>query len=413
MASGRSEHAVALSRIDTGLRRGHRAAWITVALAIFVTPSVARAGKFTCLTGTEVSPTADALAIGQVRIDVDSACACSAFDGVTKGQKHGNYVSCVAGVVNADSPSKLRKECKGTVKAFYSKSTCGQDPSQGKTVCVKRANASGKVTCAIKPASKCVSTNLATQVACGGFTTCIDAADTNDDLIINSGDSGGCNPAHTPTPTPAATPTPSPFNTTGLQGVTGVGTTCNQTCPDIDPMVALNGQVSGLNIGQLGGTCAVPETNFVLNGAAGHIILNSGPALAACGTGTGSAFGLSCPTDQFITAFEGKADATGLTELTIYCAQLNLNNIMEQGTTSTYCADVEFSTPETKVGPAGPGGGTAFPKTSCAGGSGAIGTLTESSAVVNAMGLLCQFIPATGTQCCDVTSTTCGCGGGS
>ena len=71
------------------------------------------------------------------------------------------------------------------MKKYYSTSTCGVPVSKGVVPCVKKKTAASKVTCAIKPSTRCVDT------ACD-FRSCIDAADTDHDGIIGASDSGAC-----------------------------------------------------------------------------------------------------------------------------------------------------------------------------------------------------------------------------
>jgi Protein of unknown function (DUF1566) len=163
-----------------------------VALGAFLMPAVAHAGKKTCLTGTDPSVAGDSEQIAAVRALTDSICPCTNFDG-SAGKTHGNYVSCTGGVINTQTNlGLLRKQCKGTVKKYYSASTCGVSASEDRVPCVKKS-AAGKVTCAIKPSTKCVDNpGRYTQAACSGFTQCIAAADTDGSGIIDPGDSGGC-----------------------------------------------------------------------------------------------------------------------------------------------------------------------------------------------------------------------------
>ncbi len=114
---------------------------------------------------------------------------------------------------------RLRTSCKSTVKSQYAKSTCGYAPTSSKAPCIKTTT-TGQVSCAIKAAEKCLGLpGKYAQVACTAFASCIDAADTNGDLIIaGPADDGTCVPAPTPvptgtpgeTPTPVATPSPTP-----------------------------------------------------------------------------------------------------------------------------------------------------------------------------------------------------------
>ncbi len=78
----------------------------------------AGAGKKTCLTGTSPDVAVDAAQIRAVRVLIDGACVCSAFDG-SKGAKHGDYVKCAGAVAkSAVDAGQLRSQCKGVVKKY-------------------------------------------------------------------------------------------------------------------------------------------------------------------------------------------------------------------------------------------------------------------------------------------------------
>ena len=91
----------------------------------------------------------------------------------------------------ATAPKTWRRGiCKTMVAQYYQNSTCGV--GTGAKPCIKKTTKNGNVTCAIKTAAKCVSQSGFAQVSCPSYATCIDAADTNLDGIIDSGDSGAC-----------------------------------------------------------------------------------------------------------------------------------------------------------------------------------------------------------------------------
>jgi len=187
-------------------------------LALLLAPAGAWAGALTCLTGTDSSVAGDLSQIQAVRASINSACVCASFDG-SPGKTHSSYVKCANGVISTSvAASKLRKQCTGTVTKYYSVSTCGFPASQNKEPCLKKTLSNGKITCAIKPAATCVGSAKFNQVLCAGFTTCIDAADTDHDGLINNADSGACTvsgatptgtrPSGTPTRTPQGAPAP-------------------------------------------------------------------------------------------------------------------------------------------------------------------------------------------------------------
>jgi hypothetical protein len=164
------------------------------------------AAKLTCLTGTDPVVASDLAQITGVRAMIEAACGCSNFDG-SSGKTHAKYVACASSVITTQSiGGQLRKQCKTTVKRYYSASTCGVLASKGVVPCIKKT-ASGRVSCSIKPTKRCGGSG---RVACPAFTTCVDAADTNADGLIKApGDSGACAPQSDTTPiaTPSSTPT--------------------------------------------------------------------------------------------------------------------------------------------------------------------------------------------------------------
>lgn len=159
---------------------------VVAAVSVLFTPPAAHAAAKSCLTGTDPSVATDLTQIAAVRESIAAMCPCSSFDGST-GHAHVDYVKCVKGpIANTVGAGHLRKQCTGTVTKYYSASTCGLPPNQPAAPCITKST-SGSVKCAIKPTAKCKAT------ACPGVTTCIDAADTNGDGLINGSDSGLCN----------------------------------------------------------------------------------------------------------------------------------------------------------------------------------------------------------------------------
>ncbi len=229
-------------------RVGHRApkvlmCAITVAVGmLLLTPAGVLAAKLTCLTGTDPSVANDLSEISAVRAAVDAACPCGSFDG-SKGKTHANYVTCANGIITAQvSAGTVRTQCKATVKKYYSASTCGVPASKSDVPCIK-TSAAGKVTCAITSSTKCAG------APCASFSRCIDAADTDQNGIIGSGDSGACAPTPTPTRPPlnAPTPTPTPFCGDHICNNGETCATCSQDCGSCKgpPPTALPGPVCG------------------------------------------------------------------------------------------------------------------------------------------------------------------------
>jgi hypothetical protein len=106
----------------------------------------------------------------------------------------------------------LRRQCRATVRRMSAGATCGAKP--GAATCVRERTATGKVSCSVKPLARCASApGVYVERACAA-THCIDAADSNGDLLLTAADSGHCTGASMPQPTPQPTPgTPDPFPT--------------------------------------------------------------------------------------------------------------------------------------------------------------------------------------------------------
>ena len=141
-----------------------------------------------CLVGTDPTVAGDRAQIIGVRARIDNACACGNYDG-TPTKTHRAYVACAQKVIAAESAAgRLRSQCKMTVKRYYSVSSCGMRTNVVRAPCITK-KASGKVSCAVRPITRCVGPR---QRACSGFATCVDAADTNGDGRITAADSGSC-----------------------------------------------------------------------------------------------------------------------------------------------------------------------------------------------------------------------------
>lgn len=164
--------------------------------------SIAAAGTKTCLTGTDPEVASDPGLIGSMRAFIDAQCACASFDG-SKGKARGDYMACVSlALRNGADTVGLRPQCRGTVKGYFAKNTCGTLPSLNAQPCIARNLKSGRLSCAIKATTKkdgttpldlCASNDKVARDSCDGLTSCIDAADFNRDLRIAApGDTGGC-----------------------------------------------------------------------------------------------------------------------------------------------------------------------------------------------------------------------------
>lgn len=186
----------------------------------------------TCLTGTAPDVVNDPSLIRAVRALIEASCPCRNFDG-SKGRAHTDYTKCAANIIATQiEAAALRSQCMVTVRSYYSKSTCGTNPNRHSAPCIQTNVKSGKITCAIKtgtrqdgvtPSRSCSSTTSSTRVVCPAYTQCLDAADTNGDLLVAApSDTGMCVPTPAPTVTatetstsaPTATPTEVPPTTT-------------------------------------------------------------------------------------------------------------------------------------------------------------------------------------------------------
>jgi hypothetical protein len=135
----------------------------------------------------------DAAQIAATRSAIDLACSC--FGAASPGE----YTRCTAGVFNQRAAAmQLRNECKGTVKKIYVSSVCGREigripPTGPKLPCVAKSNATGKITCSLRPSQKSGSSLSLQRDECFAHLTCLDAADSNGDVrIAGPGDSGAC-----------------------------------------------------------------------------------------------------------------------------------------------------------------------------------------------------------------------------
>jgi acetyl esterase/lipase len=180
-----------------------RSTWAVVIFAVTlatVAPSMAGTRlTYTCLTGTAPLVAGDLAQITAVRALVNATCPCANFDG-TPGKGHLAYNRCAAYVVNSEiALGHLRRQCGATVKGYGSKSICGTDPHKHTEPCVTKSRASGKVACSIVATTTlsgerravCQSDAQYVRSLCA-YDSCIAAGDTNDNGLLDSGDSGQC-----------------------------------------------------------------------------------------------------------------------------------------------------------------------------------------------------------------------------
>ncbi|HEY2775082.1 MAG TPA: lamin tail domain-containing protein [Candidatus Binatia bacterium] len=176
-----------------------RSFWCAVAASIvFLAPTAAVAGPTSCLIGSDPIVAGDAQALRDARTTIDAACPCATYDG-SDGHARSDFAACIK--TQMASLTSVRKPCLGTLKKFYKNSRCGRSAIVGARPCIYTSVADGSVNCKIRTkyktdgtlADKCLSSAKATATECAGVDTCIDAADTNQDLLIAApGDSGQC-----------------------------------------------------------------------------------------------------------------------------------------------------------------------------------------------------------------------------
>lgn len=360
------------------LRRALTIISIAIGATVLLGPASALAGAPDCLDSSEPGDPNSILAL---RNTIETNCVCATFDG-TKGHKHGDYIKCAKSYIDAAIPASLRSKCKGLVKSYYAKSTCGYDLHLNKRVCIKTKTDGGDVSCGIKnttksdgttPNDKCTSkAGKYTQEECGpAFTKCIDIADTNGDLKIDSGDTGHC----------------------------GAGTPFSDTCPtyggdNSDMMIGFQGMrdPNGIDgITQIQAFCGRAAGSIEGGDPNGIAVIDADPngVLAVHGSGGGSPWTASCPTDQVVVSFAGYGiDGSQINQLAFYCAPIHSDSARNLSLGA-----------QTEVGPFGTASGIAIPKTDCPGPRGvADGVSGNANGGLDTFSVSCGQLPATGCQ---------------
>jgi imidazolonepropionase-like amidohydrolase len=171
---------------------------LALAILLSFAPAPAFAGATSCLTGTAPEVAGDDAEIRDARDTIDAACPCATYDG-SDGFGRGDYLACVKTAMSGITT--LRKQCTGVVKKIYKASRCGRSATLAARPCIYESLSDGKVSCKIRytnkkdgsPNDKCVSNTKYTATPCSSYDFCMDAADTNDDLLIAApGDDGVC-----------------------------------------------------------------------------------------------------------------------------------------------------------------------------------------------------------------------------
>ena len=201
--SNRSTIAASIEARTSRRRFSVMALALALGLMMHAAPSVAATDA--CLTGSDPVVAGDAAQIRALRTTIDATCVCTSFDG-TDGKTRGDYKKCVAAALETQLalPDTLRPKCEGTVKKIYARATCGTSPALHAAPCLKDMTKTGKLSCSIKsttkkdgvtPSGACKTAASSTGASCEGFQFCMDAADTNGDLVVAApGDDGICLP---------------------------------------------------------------------------------------------------------------------------------------------------------------------------------------------------------------------------
>jgi hypothetical protein len=115
---------------------------------------------------------ADAEAVAAARRAIEAACSCDGF------ASHRLYVKCAQSALDAEiAAARLGTGCKKAVRRIVRRSACSSGPDR--VACCRLATSTGKRTCAITRAAKCVSKGKSERTACGATPFC---ADTQCDL---------------------------------------------------------------------------------------------------------------------------------------------------------------------------------------------------------------------------------------
>lgn len=251
--------------------------WVSRVILVGLTFAALTAGRAwaatdkTCLTGNDPSVAADAAQIEALEAQIAAACPCANFDG-SDGKERRDYLRCVSPLIKtAVDNGALRAKCKARVGKAHKLSTCGRI---GVLPCIE-SKADGKIRCRIITMAKCQSDSRYTRSACSSYARCLDAGDTNGDLLVAAGDSGTCivpptatltvtaTPTDTPTPTPTLTATSTPTHTATLTATLTPSATATEL-PTEPP------DFGWTFCAEYGETCEFPGNREVRYGAPGN-----------------------------------------------------------------------------------------------------------------------------------------------
>lgn len=163
---------------------------------------------------------------------------------------------------------------------------------------------------------------------------------------------------------------------TVVQGNSSGGTLYPDACPAGQVMVGIAGSV-GASFDQIQVVCGAVSLGSDLG-----VTIGPGATLTVRGANVNAPVTASCPANQMVVGFGGKAGAL-IDSLVLRCAPL----VVSAGDGGLYTAAVGTVTPLTAAGGAG---GNAFSDTDCAAGAVATGANIRAGNSIDAFGLLCS-----------------------
>jgi hypothetical protein len=162
---------------------------------------------------------------------------------------------------------------------------------------------------------------------------------------------------------------------TALRGNAAGGTLYADICPAGEVMVGIAGQVGG-SFDKIGVVCGIPSVSTTLS-----VSIAAGTSLTLRGTNTNTPVAASCPANQMLVGFAGRA-AGLFDEIALRCAP-----VTTPFAGSTYTVTIGSIAAVAAVGGSSSGG--AFADTDCAAGQVAIGANIRAGGSVDAFGLIC------------------------
>lgn len=257
-------------------------------------------------------------------------------------------------------------------------STCGNGVKEGQEQCDEGPN-NGKAPCGCQ--ADCRFTLQGTACAsdgnlCNGSERCdgqgqcmsqgaISCDDTDAGTIETCFPRKGC--VHLSFPQATAT---------ALVGSDAGGTLYPDACPAGEVMIGIEGE-TGASFEKIGVVCGKVELSSDLT-----VTIAAGTKLPQRGTNTGAAVSRTCPANQMVVGFSGRASAV-VDQLILRCAPLVMAGADAGGNITPELGAI------TTVPQAGGDGGVAVPDTDCENGGVAPGANIRASAAIDAFGLRC------------------------